>query len=530
MRRALLSMSTALLAVCLASHAKAVEKQAAVNGSLYAVVEATYDGSTGPVTSYLQFFDGAVATTTFSVIIVGAQSGQTYGQTVNLQIPHNASIQYSLGQLLKLAGSATGAGKANGDTSYTVYIQDPDAAAGFQHVTWNPGSTYLENASICSNGLLAAATLASNSNIVVPNVRTSSLGGGTFPSLLEFHNYGSTSATYQIAVVDAGILGADGSTINASAGTTVGQASLAVPANSTVYKLFTDLQTAVNWQPSSTQIYANVIVTNATGGAPAVVVGHSIHNTPLGGDINMTTACAVNNPTSATKYAGTIAGLGMQSGTLVATVQPSSASSASSGLSTQSSVERPQASIERPQSISQTSATLLLSTGTSVLLSGTFDSSTNAVNLSGNGYTFTGTASGGIYSGTYTGPNSGSGYFSTLSTSQGAVTAYCGTYNETRNPNGNDPSTAGGVFNLQIAANGTVSGDTSGTYGGSNAGTFTGQANGSIVNVTHMSSGKDPANNTDVVATIQNGTVSGTYPSAGGTGTFSGSTCALPSS
>ncbi len=67
-------------------------------------------------------------------------------------------------------------------------------------------------------------------------------------------------------------------------------------------------------------------------------------------------------------------------------------------------------------------------------LTGSFNS--GALQLEGGGYTFTGTLSGGVLSGTWTGPGGASGSFSALLEGEGVVVAvYCGTY-DTANDNG----------------------------------------------------------------------------------------------
>jgi hypothetical protein len=254
------------------------------------------------------------------------------------------------------------------------------------------------------------------------------------------------------------------------------------------------------------------------------MLDHLVFVGAVGGNANLSTACAVNNPAFASVYSGTIAGISMQSGTFIATVQ----SNTPTTLASQSAVERSQ-SLERPQTVSVTSAKILLSTGATVALTGTVDSNANTVNLVGGGYLLTGTVSNGVVSGTYTGPNSSSGGFATLSTTQGAITAYCGTFSSTLQPAGQAQTTSTGVFNLQIAANGAASGVSTPTATGSASSVFTGQANGSTVTLVHISSDGITANNTNVTATVQNGTISGSLTTNGGTGTFSGTACALPS-
>src|SRR3954462_5513331 len=105
--------AAALVSFALATAAGATMPATAsgINGALYAAVDTAFDGATGPVGSYIRLYNGAAGASTFSILIVGSQTGQTYGHQLSLQIPHNASVQYPLGRLLSLAG----AGAASGD-------------------------------------------------------------------------------------------------------------------------------------------------------------------------------------------------------------------------------------------------------------------------------------------------------------------------------------------------------------------------------------------------------------------------------
>jgi hypothetical protein len=282
-------------------------RAAALDGSTYAIVTPAFDGSGGnPNTSYIRFFNGGSATTTFNVTIVGSQSAKTYGQSFTVQIPSRASPQYSLGALLALAGSSAGAGAANGDTSFAVFLKDSDQGAGYQHVTFNGNTTLFENNSVCNRSLLSSATALSGYSALT-NVHTSRLG--SYPSVLYFFNYSSSPVTDTINVYDAGIVNSDGRTLSSTAGNSVGSTTVQIPANTTVTKNFTDIETAIHWTPSASQLHANVIVNNATGPAN-VIVGQSIHNATLGGDLNMTTACAVNSVTTGGSSGGNNGGSG----------------------------------------------------------------------------------------------------------------------------------------------------------------------------------------------------------------------------
>ena len=73
-------------------------------------------------------------------------------------------------------------------------------------------------------------------------------------------------------------------------------------------------------------------------------------------------------------------------------------------------------------------------------LTGTYDPGTGALHLEGGGYTFNGTISNGVLSGTWTGPDGTSGSFSALLGGEGTVVdVYCGTFDTVREA---------GTFNL----------------------------------------------------------------------------------
>ena len=72
--------------------------------------------------------------------------------------------------------------------------------------------------------------------------------------------------------------------------------------------------------------------------------------------------------------------------------------------------------------------TLTLVGGTIINLTGSYDTGAHTLSIAGGGYTFTGTFSGGVLSGTFTTPGGGTGSFSTATpTGGGAVYSFCGT-------------------------------------------------------------------------------------------------------
>jgi hypothetical protein len=205
---------------------------------------------------------------------------------------------------------------------------------------------------------------------------------------------------------------------------------------------------------------------------------------------------------SATMFEGTIAGSGGQSGAFSVTIQTAVAASSIARI-------RAAGLTIKPESITQVSGTLNVAGGASVTLAGSYDSSTNTVSLSGGGFTLTGPIRGAVLSGTYTGPSS-SGVFSSLNATQNSVTTYLGTLGG-----------PGGVFNLQVSANGAVSGEFFTTNGASDN-TLTGQLNGTTLSLTNAAGGSG-------TGTIQGNNINGTCPKSGNPGPpFTTTTVSVP--
>ncbi|MDX2144491.1 MAG: hypothetical protein SFV19_14130 [Rhodospirillaceae bacterium] len=261
------------------------EKAAALNGTLYAVVAPTYNGAGGTL-SYLRLFNGASAPSNFSITVVGSPTGRTYG-TANIQVGRSASPQYTLTQILQNANAAALNG---GDTSYALYIQNPDAAAGYQHVTYNSVNGFFENVSVC-NALLNQAVGTISSSAVLTNVHTSRIAG--YPSQVEFHNYWNAPVTYRVTLVDSATGTVVGSPVNVQ---TAPNASYSMP--------FTFFEQQAGWAPTANQFHANLVITDTSGGPPYNLVGQSIVNSTLSANVSMSTACAVNKPASAGDYGG----------------------------------------------------------------------------------------------------------------------------------------------------------------------------------------------------------------------------------
>jgi hypothetical protein len=149
-------------------------------------------------------------------------------------------------------------------------------------------------------------------------------------------------------------------------------------------------------------------------------------------------------------------------------------------------------------------------TKTSPELSGSFNAATGALALSGGGYTFTGVLTGTLLSGTWTGPNGTSGYFTTTLTSgSGAVTVYCG---------GFDGSLEDGTLNIVIRGT-SLTGLAVATDG--DATELAGEVDGNDVEVWVA---EEPAT---VVATgvIEGTTLTGTFNAGGNAGSWDAAVC-----
>ena len=241
----------------------------------------------------------------------------------------------------------------------------------------------------------------------------------------------------------------------------------------------------------------------------------------MAGGLLVLTACSGNStnpiaPTgggASTTFVGTLAGSGGQSGTLEIAIQASLVASVEGSGAPTVVIDFGPLVLRALAATLSVSGTLSFVGGGSVALVGTYDDVTEAVMVSGGGYTFEGMLSDDFssLSGDFTGSTSGS--FSTLTTNSGGVTTYCGTYS------GDDS----GVWNIAIIS---ATGQVSGTYADDlgDAGLIAGQLTGTSLAVT------DPGEpGITASGTLQGNSLSGTWldvsePGQTYSGTFSGST------
>lgn len=284
------------------------EKAAAIDGNNYAVVAPLYLGTGGGMISYLRLFNGGSATASFTVKVVGSPTGRDYG-TAAFQVPPSATRQYALFQILQGAGATV----TEPDTNYSFYIQSDEPLAGYQHVTHSPSVSYFENAAVCRANIQDVVRAATQ-QMVLSSVHTSRLAAAGYPASIELHNFANTAKTYRISVKDE------------TTGVAVGQTDVTAQANASYTIPWSQIESAINWTPTSEQIRANVFVTDTSGASPAILLGQTINNDTLRVTLNMTTMCAVNAPDSgnvpATTSTLTVTKVGSGAGTVTSSTQP----------------------------------------------------------------------------------------------------------------------------------------------------------------------------------------------------------------
>jgi hypothetical protein len=288
------------------SGANAVEHQSAINATTnnYAVIAPTFynqalDFKTPH--SFIRFYNGAglagsTTTSRFSITIVGDKSGAAYGSSFNLDIPHMASIQYGIHELVSRAGVTPGTFNG-GDTGYVVYVQNSDKEAGFQHAVYDGNSNLFENMSMCNTNINQQMSTLHN-ELVLTNIHTS-VGpnkiGQKYPSTIRVHNYYNTPINYTLTVFNAGVQNSNG-TIPANAGTQICKiAGNMVAANTTMTIPVTSIEGNAACSSITSADYLNVVISDASGGAPNAVVGQTIAVLDFqGNNTSMTPTCAVN--------------------------------------------------------------------------------------------------------------------------------------------------------------------------------------------------------------------------------------------
>jgi hypothetical protein len=246
-----------------------IEKAQSVDGTGYTVVSPIYAGTDGNL-SYLRFINRGPAPTVTTITIVGTPTGTNYG-TANVNVPGHAAPQYSISEILQAKNIP---GPSNGDTGFALYLKNADSNAGFTHVIYNSANTFFENVSMCT---YTANTDYSSLNSWLFNVHTSRLSN--YPTMVFLHNYSGSPQTILVDVYEARFGGYKGTI------------SIQATANSTYAMPFSWFEQQANWQPSSTEMHANLNF----HGAGTIIAGQTIFNQGLSAYINMTQFCAINH-------------------------------------------------------------------------------------------------------------------------------------------------------------------------------------------------------------------------------------------
>jgi len=285
--------------------AQAQERAQSINATTgnYAVIAPIYTGLNNGPFSFLRLINGSGTTGdkgTYTITMVGAQTGQVYGHSFAVQVPHMGGAQFSMDQLAALAGTSLNS-FSGGDTGYALYIQNPDLEAGYQHVTFNPNSQLFENLSSCDS-LLNEQMTSQRSELVRAYIHTSKgtiKPGTTYPSAIQIHNYYNVPLTYTITVFNAG------EQTNGVSSSTSGNVSCqirnkTIPANTTLtLSEATDIEGNSQCTFYSDEDYINITIAERTGGPPNAVPMHLVHASAYGSDVNITDICAVNKITPA---------------------------------------------------------------------------------------------------------------------------------------------------------------------------------------------------------------------------------------
>lgn len=243
---------------------------AAVDGKQHAIIAPAFNGSDGNLT-FIRFLNVSDATTqTFTVTIVGMPSGRQYG-TTTYSVPPHASPQESLNNILIKAAAGP---LTNGDTAYSVYLQNSNIDSGYMHVIFNGDNRFFENMSNCQ---FFAGTQYLRVVGWLPNVHTTRLSW--FPMRIYVHNFNNAQATYRLTAYDA------------VSGATIGNTVITLEPNETRTIEESALEQTLDFTPSASQLQINIRVEAADGGTYNGLATAAVFNSTLNALINMSTAC-----------------------------------------------------------------------------------------------------------------------------------------------------------------------------------------------------------------------------------------------
>lgn len=259
---------------------------AGLDGAFYAQVFPTFPTSSANL-SFIRLGNDNKDPSVFHVTAVGAPSGEFYGEG-DITVPGYATPQYDIGNFLSRIDAMP---LANGDTSYTFYLNNDNPNTYFQTVIYNNGNGFFEDTTLCAPG----ASMQGAKNVA--NIHTSKLAGNQYPSTVYIHNLLYVDAEYRVTVRDSGT------------GNQIGVvASVPVKANSTTAYPFSYFESRVNipnnvvhatlqFQPTA----AFAAVLDPTGNPPnpdpddiGAIFGNTVYSAPFNAFLNLSNKCRIN--------------------------------------------------------------------------------------------------------------------------------------------------------------------------------------------------------------------------------------------
>jgi hypothetical protein len=224
--------------------------------------------------SALDLHNAANVPVTYRLSLIEETSGTIVGQT-NYQTLANTSYSLPISEIERLVNWTP----APGQLRANIMIEKldgsvPRAAAGQTII-----ESCFENSTVCES-LLQEAIGSQANRVFVWGAHTSDPVVAAYPSALDLHNYASVAVTYRLSLIDE------------RSGFVVGQMDYATQANASYSIPISQIERAMNWTPSSSQLRANIMIETTDGSAPQVLAGQTIINNALRVTLNMTTACA----------------------------------------------------------------------------------------------------------------------------------------------------------------------------------------------------------------------------------------------
>lgn len=444
--------------------------------------------------SFLRFYNSDDTSGNATVTLQNATSGEVLAQWASPIIPGGSEMQF------RITTPEDEADRAFTKPDFYTIKVDPTFNGAFQHVLWKPADGTLTNLSTCAGNV--------NANITTAIAFHSSLLDTGYPSTLVIRNSGFSSSVAELTITDA----RDGTELGV-------YTTAAIPADGQLLLSAADIEAEIGVTPTSGMFHYNISVTNGFSG----YLQQLVTNQTAGVVTDMTAVCILtaNTGTTTSTFEGVVSGSADESGSLTLTVEADVQTDEAESSSSQrvKVTETAQRVFERPSANVNASGTFVTTGGDTINLNGTFDTATNAVNVSGSGYSFDGSidATNGTQrlSGNYTGPTSSGGYSAARRSPTSRVRSkFCGNWSGTV-----DGGFVEGTWNFTIYNNDSLVGRTANKTDGDNQ-NMTGTERGRRVSGT----------TTD--GTTFNGTINGTsttftgtFNSDGDTGELSGTRC-----